>query len=312
MADGMAGRGAAGDEALDEGAAAAERAFEALRAEVGKLRGAVAALVEQTQRSGQARAAEVAAVVEASAAAPDYSPTLGVIAKELKGIGARLTAIEAHPALMLTPAQHVQQVVEGTTWARDEAVKGVEWASARLRDAMGELWQVVGSAHGQLRQRRREWTAVGIGAVLGFVVWWPLAWGLPWGLGDRLASTLVAGAGRWGAGQTLMREANPEAWERLVRLYNACPQASSMEQCEAALAVRTVPPEAPAQSSQSAQPGPEGVRAGGVGTVPAPPRSRGSGSSGTETAFQPSSSVFWGLRRGLSSPRAIWSGRMKA
>ncbi len=31
----------------------------------------------------------------------------------------------------------------------------------------------------------------------------------------------------------------------------------------------------------------------------------GSGSSGTETAFQPSSSTFCGSRNGLSSPRAI-------
>ena len=39
---------------------------------------------------------------------------------------------------------------------------------------------------------------------------------------------------------------------------------------------------------------------------------RGSGSSGTETAFQLSSSMMVGSRSGRSSPRAIWSGRMKA
>jgi DNA invertase Pin-like site-specific DNA recombinase len=41
-------------------------------------------------------------------------------------------------------------------------------------------------------------------------------------------------------------------------------------------------------------------------------RTPGSGSNGTETSIQPSSSVFWGSRSGLSSPRATRSGRMKA
>ena len=50
----------------------AERAFEALRAEVAELRGVVVALAERVPRPGRA-------ATTASAAAPDYSPTLGVM-----------------------------------------------------------------------------------------------------------------------------------------------------------------------------------------------------------------------------------------
>jgi len=242
MADGMDRRGPAEGEDLDGSADAAERAFEALRSEVAELRGALVALAEQAQRPGRA-------VTTASAAVPDYSPTLGVIAQELKEIGDRLDDIEEHPALALTPEEHAQQVAEAVKQARDHAAGSAKWASTELAKASGELKQIVGSAHDQFTQQGREWGALAIGAVLGFVLWWPLAWGLPWGLGDRLASTLVLGAGRWGAGQTLMREADPETWGRMARLYNACPKSSSTELCEAAMAVRTIPPVAPAQSA---------------------------------------------------------------
>jgi len=240
----------------EDGADGAERAFEALRAEVAELRGALVALVERVPQPGQTRAAE--------GAVPDYSPTLGAITKELTGVGARLGAIEAHPALALTPGQHAQQVAAGMKTARDNAAEGMKWASTELAKASGELRRIVGSATDQLMQQRREWAMAAIGAVLGFILWWPLLWGLPWGLGDRLASTLVLGGGRWGAGQTLMREADPEAWGRMARLYNACPRNASTDLCEAAMAVRTNAPE------QSAQPAPGEAKAAPPAAAPSP------------------------------------------
>jgi hypothetical protein len=73
------------DEDADTGGA--ERAFEALRAEMAALRQAV---------EGQT--------------APDYALTLGVIAKELQEVSARLTAMEASPQLRATPADVARQV----------------------------------------------------------------------------------------------------------------------------------------------------------------------------------------------------------
>jgi hypothetical protein len=46
-------------------------------------------------------------------------------------------------------------------------------------------------------------------------------------------SSLIGG-GRRQAGQTLMQRANPEAFDRMVRLYNACRE-RPVEMCEAAI-----------------------------------------------------------------------------
>jgi hypothetical protein len=44
---------------------------------------------------------------------------------------------------------------------------------------------------------------------------------LPGGGGDWLAAQLIGG-GPWEAGQTLMRDADPESFAKLVKLYNTC------------------------------------------------------------------------------------------
>jgi hypothetical protein len=65
---------------------------------------------------------------------------------------------------------------------------------------------------------------------------------LPWGGGTWLAS--LAFGGRWNAGEAMMQDASPAQWDRMARLYKACPQDSTTELCEAAIAVRTIAPTA--------------------------------------------------------------------
>ena len=240
MADGMGQREPGRDEDGEDGA---ERAFEGLRAEVAAQRRALERL-DGLIRHGQR---------EAAASAPDYSPTLGTIVRELRGVGGWLEGIEAHPALRLTPEQHALQVAAGVREAREEASRGMKSAGARLEEAVRELRGIVGAANDQLAQRRREYIAVAIGAGLGFVLWWPLTQVLPWGGGNRLAATLIDGGGRWEAGRVLMREEDPRSWERMARLYRACPQDSATELCEAALAVRTIPPGQPPTATEQAK-----------------------------------------------------------
>ena len=208
----------------------AEQAFEALREEVAALRRGIELVYRQVQQGEPAGPA---------AAAPDYSPTLGVIAQELQAVGKRLDGIETHPAMRLTPAAYVQQIATGVRQAQDESGRGLTHAQGRFSDALQEIRRLIGSAHTQLAQQRREYVAVAIGAVLGFVVWWPLVFLTPWGGGHWLAATLIGG-GQWQAGETLMQEADPGTWDRMVRLYKACPQDSATELCEAALAVRAM------------------------------------------------------------------------
>src|SRR6478609_4776309 len=79
------------DDQLDD----ATRAFDDLRAEVAVLRRAVEALGPALKENR----------------APDYSLSLGHIAKAQAAIGTRLETIEGHPALRMTPAAFGEQAV---------------------------------------------------------------------------------------------------------------------------------------------------------------------------------------------------------
>lgn len=206
----------------------AERAFEALREEVAALRRRIELAYQQAQQTGPA-------VSEAT----DYSPTLGVIAQELRAVGQRLDGIEGQPALRATPAAQAAELRAQLHQAGEDARRGFAHAQGRMDEALHEMRRLIGSANSQFVQQRREWVAVAIGAVLGFVLWYPLVWLTPFGGGHWLAASLIGG-GRWQAGETLMQEAAPAAWERMVRLYRACPPDKTAELCEAALAGRIV------------------------------------------------------------------------
>src|SRR5579875_685643 len=76
----------------------AEQAFEALREEVAALRRGVELIHRQMQDA------------KAPVVGPDYSPTLGAIAKELTEVTGRLDTIEAAPALATTPGQQAAEL----------------------------------------------------------------------------------------------------------------------------------------------------------------------------------------------------------
>jgi len=222
----------------------AVRAFEALRAEVAALRRAV------EERD-----------------APDDSRTPGAMGKVLTAIGGRLDRMEAHLGLRLTPEQHAQQIAAGIRAARGEVLQSVAAAGTQLDEATRALQAMIGTAQSRRAQRRQVWIAAVVGVALGFVAWWPLTRVLPRGGGAWLATTVIGG-GRWLAGQTLMREADPVTWERMTRLYNACPIAIATDLCQAAMAERTAPA-APLPIP------PEGAKSGLPGAVPAKPVSHG-------------------------------------
>ena len=194
---------------------AAERAFVALRAEVAALRTAA----------------------EQQASMPDYTLTLGTIVKELQTVDERLTAIEAHPALAMTPnvySAELSAATEGARRARDNEL----WdAKVALSNSMRELQQLSGNVQTRREQQRWLELAVAFGVVLGIALWYLLPSFLPSSVGDWLASSLIGG-GRWQAGQTLMQRANPESFDRMVRLYNACSE-RQVEMCETAISGRS-------------------------------------------------------------------------
>lgn len=235
----------------EDEADAAERAFEALREEVAAQRRALeqlAGLVAQGRPPDEP--------------APDYSPTLGAMAQELRSVGARLDGIEAQPTLRLTPASYraeIEAVAQGAV-----TVMSRSFVEA-LQEARGAARELEGLA-GRVRERREQrwWliTAGVLGVMGGLFLWFMLVVLLPWGAGDWLAA-LPLGGRPWQAGQALMRHDSPESFDKMARLYKACGEQAT-ELCETAIAVRTIPP-----TGQSV-PTPESVRAGLVGASPQP------------------------------------------
>jgi Family of unknown function (DUF6118) len=94
------------DDQLDD----ATRAFDDLRAEVAVLRRAVEALGPALKENRS----------------PDYSLSLGQIAKTQAAIGTRLEAIEGHPALRMTPAAFGEQLERAVGNASREARREAE------------------------------------------------------------------------------------------------------------------------------------------------------------------------------------------
>lgn len=259
MADGMERRGAAEDGGRDD-EGGAEQAFEALQAEVAALRRGVELVFRQVQQ---------AAAGQPGAELPDYSPTLGAMAQELTAVGTRLLAIERAPALASTPAKQADGLRRMLHGVGEDARRGLAHSQGRLDDAVQELRGVVRGAHEWREQKRRLWAVGAAGALGGMLLWFLATAALPWGMGTRLAG--LAYGGRWSAGQAMLGDASPEMWDRMVRLYNACPRDSTTELCEAVLAVRTIAPDAPAPP---APPVPDRAKGPGFGTVLGPARGR--------------------------------------
>jgi len=258
MADGMERQGPGQEH--EDGEADAAASFEALRAEVAALRRGVELIYRGQQEAAGA----------AGPAPVDYSPTLGGMAKTLQAVEGRLRAIEGKPAMALTPARFEADIRAAGHWAGEQGGSAVRMATSALEAAKRELEGVLAGARTRREQRARVGVTAVLGVLGGVLLWFMAAALLPWGVGHRLAAALVDTGGRWKAGEMLMYEADPEAWDRQVRLSKACPPDTLIELCEAAMVVRTIPP------GPSAQAVPEGVKTVVPSAVaPPPPASRG-------------------------------------
>jgi hypothetical protein len=207
-----------------EDAGDAARAFEALREEVAALRRGVELVYRQGHQS--------------VTAAPDYSPTLGKMEKVLQAIVGRLEVVERQPALRLTPASFRTEI--------DSVALSVVGTASRpfaeaVRGAARDLKTLAGRVREQREQRLWLLTTGVLGLMFGVGLWYMAAGLLPRAVGDGIAASLISGD-RWHAGQTLMEEASPESWDKMARLYKACPPDTATELCEAAITVRAIPP----------------------------------------------------------------------
>ena len=164
----------------------------------------------------------------------------------------------ASPALAITPAQQAGELRRELHHIGQDARGGPAHSQAELDGTVRELRGMIGSARARHDQQQWLWTAGVCGMMGGALLWFMLTAVLPWGGGTWLAS--LAFGGRWNADEAMMQDASPAQWERMARLYKACPQDSTTGLCEAAITVRTITP------------GQEGARAPAFGTAPAQPR----------------------------------------
>lgn len=205
------------DEGLGDDPAAA---FEALRAEVARVRAALEGL---------------------PTTAPDYSPTLATIAQSL-------AAIEAHPALQSTPEAFAYQVRQALEAAQQQGGRELASAVQRVGAAGGELERLAVRQRTGREQVRQVATMTAVGAVAGVIVWvcfsGPIARALPasWRAPERMAAATLR-LGRWDAGARLMRSADPASWNGLAAASSLWrDNAGVLEECTN-LAARTGKPQ---------------------------------------------------------------------
>jgi hypothetical protein len=202
------------DDADDTGGA--ERAFEALRAEVAALRQAV---------EGQV--------------APDYALTLGAIVKELQAVGARLDAIETAPSMQVTPTTIAQLIRDEAARLTDGQAQQAQAAREGFERGQDTLARVAFFQQRADRDRNILWAVGGgaalIGAVLGTMLFMEINRHAPddWGWSAGWAAWLMH-AGPLQAGYQLIDRNNPDIATALnedIRLGNA--YADALHKCEA-------------------------------------------------------------------------------
>lgn len=174
---------------------AAAEAFERLRADVAKL----IAMTEVIRSTGTI----------------DYSPTLGKIVNSL-------AAIEAHPAMTITPTSYQQQLtssIEGVRYRLEgelrKSIDAVGRASSDLQGAIGIKRE---------REAQRNWLVgtCALGVVVGFLAYafvvGPAARALPasWHAPETLAAETMH-QDFWQAGAELMQTGNPSSWAAMLQ-----------------------------------------------------------------------------------------------
>jgi hypothetical protein len=209
-------------EDTDDPAPDAAQAFEDLRAEVSVMRRAIETLPGAWQENQP----------------PDYSPDLGRIAKGLAAVAAQLDDINKHPAIRMTPEQHRQAIAQAGSGLMREAVQKLDRVTHDAERERQQLADLIGVV--RTKRDQRFWLIaipVMIACVTLFASPVLLGW-LPFGLPSQVAA-LIMNEDRWDAGQTLMSEASPEAYEKMKTLYNTCGR-QPVELCTQAIAVKTI------------------------------------------------------------------------
>ncbi|WP_299015112.1 DUF6118 family protein [uncultured Caulobacter sp.] len=180
----------------------ATAAFEALRREVALLNVAVAGLAAER------------------VPAPDYSETLGEIAKGVSVAVGRLGKVMASPALALSPADLARQIAAAGDEARRQDRATVHQAQEALQRSTRDLDKWIDRARLASVQNWRLIQAAAVGVVAGAILFAsvptmivnaaPVAWAWP----ERRAAHVLR-RDMWSAGERMLVAADPERWREI-------------------------------------------------------------------------------------------------
>jgi hypothetical protein len=146
--------------------------------------------------------------------APDYSPTLADMAKNLEALRARLDEMEQHPALRVAPAQFAEAVKRAASEAMREAFHQLDEARRESERTTQALARILVAARSRDQQRKWLMISAAVALAVGLIGSPFLARLLPFGLEGRIAAAIMA-TDRWNAGAHLMAAQNPEGWREL-------------------------------------------------------------------------------------------------
>ncbi len=102
---------------------------------------------------------------------PDYTATLGEIAETLVATGEGLKRIERSPAVKLTPAALVQEVLKASADVRAEDRQALQTAQTALQRSIGQVDGIVKRGQAADRQRDRLIQAAAGGVLAGVLLW---------------------------------------------------------------------------------------------------------------------------------------------
>lgn len=181
----------------------AAQAFEDLRGEVSVLRRAIEGLSGEWE----------------SHRPPDYTVTLGAIAKGLATVAERLEGIEAHPALKRTPEQHQEAIARAASGLMRDAAEKMYSATAAAERERQALERIIGSARAQDKQLKwLAWTG-SVALLVGLLLSPFVARLLPFGWDEGVAASIL-NTDRWNAGIALIKSTNPAGWDTLAAEIN--------------------------------------------------------------------------------------------
>lgn len=176
-------------------------------------------------------------------AMPDYSATLGELAKRLSGVAQGLGVIAEKPAMQLTPETLAARIDTAAQAARRSDQAALAEARERFDQESRVMREIAGTAHNVCEQRRRLSWAAGSGLLAGMLVWsflpgtiaraTPESWRWP----ERIATRMLNAPSPWEAGNRLMRTHSPNAWQALVEAADMRrDNLEAIEKCHAAAA----------------------------------------------------------------------------